>query len=334
MSGFGQNHLMNFTATAVKGFGRDQMANFDPDTISVIKPEQMANLAPDAVSGFGENHLLKIKPDSFATLNKEQVASFKPESTQGLLASAITKISPEAINGFGIDQIKIMSKSKVESAIIIEAVTDRTQEMLSTCISGGKVDASLCITDAKKTYTSNFDSPLAGLKVEQITEMDEDAKISIGDSVKTFENFDTGVKEELIKDKNILGGVGDFKDLLRIATSDDAISDIEGWDSERILEIKAIEENIQEGSGMFFSNQIISPESKKNREEIRQRGSDALKEMNQSFKSGNDQPTISDEEIQEMIEKIESDKLIVIPAIIDTAAGTLPAEATVAIVTN
>ena len=104
-----------------------------------------------------------------------------------------------------------------------------------------------------KDHLKNFDAEaVSGLERGHIKEMDEDAlvgfkqehvrnfsdasKKGMGDKVSTFEEFNIGVREELVdKQARRLGGVGSFKDLASSVKGELGKEQLQelGWDESR-----------------------------------------------------------------------------------------------------
>ena len=202
----------------------------------------MANLAPEAVGGFGKDQIVNIDPDSLSNLEETQLANIAPEAIKGLVASQITKLPTEALSGFKPDQIAAMSAPKIISTDApkddFEKTVKAQAEKSVLEIIKSKPDISLA--EAKKAYVKSLDTPLASLDVEKIKVLDPESKKSIGDNVKSFENFDVDVKKELVKDvPSLLGGVGDFKALVASVGGPQDVAS--GWDADVLDKAIALE---------------------------------------------------------------------------------------------
>jgi hypothetical protein len=257
IAGFAKDQVANFKPEAVAGFVKDQVSNFDPVAMAGFGKDQMAKLAPAAVGGFVKDQIVNIDPDSLSNLGESQVANIATEAIKGLVASHITKLPPEAIAGFNKDQIAAMSAPKMISTDAPKGDFEKTvkaqAEKSVLEIIKSKPDISLA--EAKKAYVKSLDTPLASLDVEKVKVLNPEAKKSIGNNVKSFENFDVAVKKELVKDvPSLLGGVGDFKALaakigvvspsMEITSNDgtDAVTvEDGGWDADVLDKAIALE---------------------------------------------------------------------------------------------
>ena len=161
----------------------------------------------------------------------------------------------------------------------------------------------ISLAEAKKAYVKSLDTPLASLDVEKVKVLDPEAKKSIGDNVKSFENFDLDVKKELVKDvPPLLGGVGDFKALTAKINEDQGTdqSGLEdsGWDADILEKFES-----STGFDPGVAPDLPQFESRK----------DAMKEKFASmkaFKKAEDKIEVSDDILEDLIESVNTEDVI------------------------
>ncbi|MQG22444.1 MAG: hypothetical protein FI688_03100 [SAR202 cluster bacterium] len=305
VAGFAKDQMANFKPEAVAGFIKDQVANFKPEAVAGFGKDQMASLAPEAVGGFIKDQIANIEPESLSNLKETQVANIAPEAIKGLVASQITKLPTEALSGFKPDQIAAMAEPKIISTDapkddFEKTIKDQAEKSVLEIIKS-KPDISLA--EAKKAYVKSLDTPLASLDVEKVKVLDPEAKKSIGDNVKSFENFDLDVKKELVKDvPPLLGGVGDFKALTAKINEDQGTDqsgpEDSGWDADILEKFES-----STGFDPGVAPDLPQFESRK----------DAMKEKFASmkaFKKAEDKIEVSDDILEDLIESVNTEDVI------------------------
>jgi hypothetical protein len=86
---------------------------------------------------------------------------------------------------------------------------------------------------------------MTGFEHDHVKNLDVEAKVGFGDKVPDFEDFSVDIRRELVDDSEmLLGGIGSFDDLAKLATADSASLDVAelkelGWDKAEELIAKA-----------------------------------------------------------------------------------------------
>ena len=179
------------------------MDNLDPTAMEGLDKDQLKNFDPEAVAGFDNEHMENFDPTAMEGFDKDQLKNFDPEAVAGFAKEHMENFDPTAMEGFDKDQVGNFDKEAV---------------------SGLKRDH----------ITEMDDQSLSGFNEDQVRNFTPESKEGMGDAVQSFEDFDIGVRKELVEeDSRRLGGVGSFDDLVKSINGelDDSESlDTLGWD--------------------------------------------------------------------------------------------------------
>jgi hypothetical protein len=159
-----------------------------------------------------------FEPTAVVGFDKDHMAGFEPTAVVGFDKDHMAEFDFEAMEGFEKDHI-----------------ANFDPEAVSGFERGHVVGMDL--------------EAMTGFEHDQVKNLNVEAKVGFGDKVPVFEDFSIEIRLELVDESEmLLGGVGAFDDLAKLAVADPATIDAAelkelGWDkaAELIAKIESIE---------------------------------------------------------------------------------------------